>query len=118
MVRLLERQANIVPEHLFTKDDVREIVRKELQKQESANTSMVEASEEVMVRSNFMNTMFCGVTAMVGGAGLVVFRRACLVNPEMMWGYVYGAWNGAACGLVGSLVVMGVLKRFGVGMSG
>jgi hypothetical protein len=190
MVGLLQRQANIVPEHLFTKAEVKEIVRKELEKLKAAagqddvserlftkaevdetvrkevekiktvtgqddlsERFFTKAEVEEMVRKELRereakpnaltlmspketattvpknkkmrsavrktahlantttSTSFLGgMAAVMGCAGLSVFRRAYIAHPEMTWDYVDAAWKGALCGLAGAVVIQQTVK--------
>jgi hypothetical protein len=105
MVHLLERQANIVPEHLFTEADVQRIVQKELQKQDR-NTVLL--SEDTKRLSSYIT--FTGTVAMIlGGVSFVVFQRACLIAPGHTKWLLEGAWKGAACGMASSMLAKGIL---------
>lgn len=105
MVGLLERQANILPEHVLTKSDIRRIVRKEIDKDKKE--SELERTRRMTMSSSFKVRHAVGMVVSV--AGWVVFQRAFVRHPEEMVWYLYGAWKGGLVGLAGGLVVKIVL---------
>lgn len=100
MVGLLERQANVIPEQLFTKSDVQSIVQKELEKQR-ANSAV-----ELPCRAYTSSLIsISGILAAIfGSAGFTLFRRTCIAHPELMGWYVNSAVKGGVCGLIGALL--------------
>lgn len=112
MVGLLERQANIVPEHLYTKMDLekaKEAVRKEMQEKQ-ATVTPPSPPESSWAESSV--AVLGSVTAVAVCAGVNLFRRASHAHPELMWYYLDGACWGAAGGLVGVLLFKGMLETF------
>lgn len=120
MITLLERQANIVPAHLFTQEDVRRIVTQKVQKREDLVRREFEeafALREERERERKKWSEYIGFPEVllvgVGVAGAVVLRRACsVVSVEMGRWIVWGAVGGGVVGVVGACVVKGVV--FGV----
>jgi hypothetical protein len=105
MVGLLERQANILPEHVLTKSDIRRIVRKEIDKDKKELG--IERTESMTMSNSFRSRHVVGMV--VGVAGWVVVQRAFVRHPEEMVWYLDGAWKGGLVGLAGGFVVKMVL---------
>lgn len=107
MIGLLERQANIVPDHMLTKSEIRRIVRKEMDKRGEAKETNPTKSLSGLVTPSRVLALTAGV------AGLVVLQRARMRYPEEMAWFLDGAWKGGLGGFVGAMVVKGVLWGFG-----
>jgi hypothetical protein len=105
MAGLLERQANILPDHVLTKSDIRRIVRKEINKAEKS--SEMEQTQRMTMSSSFRSRHVVGMV--VGVAGWVVVQRAFVRHPEEMVWYLDGAWKGGLVGLAGGVMVKMVL---------
>ncbi|KAF2794168.1 hypothetical protein K505DRAFT_361330 [Melanomma pulvis-pyrius CBS 109.77] len=105
MIGLLERQANIAPDHVLTKSDVRKIVRKEVQKHQEIS---YDARLSRKTLSSFVTSG--GILGLAAGvAGLAVYQRVWARHPEEMRWYVDGGLKGGLLGLAGAVVVKGML---------
>lgn len=105
MVGLFERQANIVPEHLFTKTDVEMIVHEELEKQrveELLFTKHKAHASSILTPSKFS-------MAFIGGFSMGFCWHASQAYPEEVYSYLNGGWKGGLCGLAGAIILKGVL---------
>jgi hypothetical protein len=121
MSSVLDRQANIVPDHMLTESEVRAIVRKELEKHDAVVRREVEEREQVQIKvqdedplpaaGGFARRITPSHIAMFAAAcaGGLVLRRAALRHPgEMAW-YAAGAVKGGVLGLLGALGVKGAV---------
>lgn len=112
MSGVLERQANIVPDHMLTESEVRAIVRSELKKRDQAQTKNV---HDVKVDRLTTETLASRVTpprmAMITAvfAGALVLRRAALKHPGEMYWCASGAVKGGILGLLGALGAKGAM---------
>ncbi|KAF2647426.1 hypothetical protein K491DRAFT_309466 [Lophiostoma macrostomum CBS 122681] len=101
MVRLLERQANTIPEHLFTKAEVNDVVRKELDKQKRDTEPEVSPGRSLSILVGPSET----VAMMMGGASVVVLLRVHEKCPWWMQWFVGGACRGAVYGFLGAMAI-------------
>ncbi|KAH7119784.1 hypothetical protein B0J11DRAFT_590752 [Dendryphion nanum] len=117
MIKLLERQANIVPAHLFTREDVQIIVQKEIDKFTRGKEEEERMAMEVARRDNSRErsklagyiTLPDILIAAVGFAGIMVFRRACKVLPSETRGFVVEGGKGGFWGVLGAGLLRGIL---------
>jgi hypothetical protein len=101
MVRLLERQANTVPEHLFTKTEVKDIVRKELGKQKGCSDTEVPRRKKLSGLIGPSET----VAMMLGGVSIVVLLRVHESYPWWTHWFIGGACRGAVYGFLGAMAI-------------
>ncbi|KAF2117282.1 hypothetical protein BDV96DRAFT_571852 [Lophiotrema nucula] len=107
---LIERQANIIPTSTLTKQDVKKLIRKELDAREQQN----EAEDAEVDDGTFASvvTLPVVVSATAVGATAVVLLRAWTRYPQEMKWYFDGAVKGGLLGIASAMIVKGVAMGF------